>query len=163
MNPAWISFAGDDPSLKDDGGLFIRLSSPGTRNSVISLLPAIPNSKGLQFDLPQDKYILKDGPKNTDKEVAEGANSKWSDTINNQKKVIDNTTLSSSESLSNGNSTMITNSGKYVVLMHLIHQIRSSEASKNDRTVIVSNFIDVLNDVANFILFYNFSFIFFFT
>ena len=72
LNPAWISFAGDDPSLKDDGGLFIRLSSPGTRNSVISLLPAIPNSKGLQFDLPQDKYILKDGPKNTDKEVAEG-------------------------------------------------------------------------------------------
>lgn len=72
LNPAWLSFAGDEPSELDDGGLFIRLSTPICQPSVIALLPSIPNSKGLAFEAPSDKYILKDGPKDTDKEVALG-------------------------------------------------------------------------------------------
>jgi predicted GH43/DUF377 family glycosyl hydrolase len=70
LNPAWIPFGNDDSPTKHRGGLFIRLSTPLCKPSVISLLTAKPDGSGLHFDAPSDDNVLRDGPKGTDQEVA---------------------------------------------------------------------------------------------
>jgi len=66
LNPAWIPF----PSTsKSEGGLFVRLSTPGCYPSVIAMLPMVPGSN-YEFETPSDEHVLKDGPKGTPRESA---------------------------------------------------------------------------------------------
>jgi len=61
LNPAWIPFT-ENQANTENGGLFLRLATPGCYPTIIGMVPAIRHTEGLKYPRPTAANVLFDGP-----------------------------------------------------------------------------------------------------